>query len=153
MAQICTRVSVSYREPWQRISSQTAHTRRGATQGRPRASTDLRLAANNECDCRSMCNSAAERLDEVRSAEGGITITRLAFAHALEKKIDVEASQQAFGQTIRGRTRSSNAKSKCICVEGRERHCPTLAGRQSEREGCCTKARHEPTNSCPTSSI
>ena len=42
-----------------------------------------------------MRNSAEERLDAGPSAEGGIT--RLAFAHALEKKIDVEALLRKAG--------------------------------------------------------
>ena len=61
------------------------------------ASTDLRvvLGFREQCHCRSVRNSAAERLDAVPSAEGGMT--RLAFACALEKKIDVEALLRKAG--------------------------------------------------------
>src|SRR5215467_13383413 len=57
---------------------------------RPRGSTDLRLSLGfrQQCDYRSMRNSAAERLNAVPSAEGGMT--RLAFACAQEKGADVD---------------------------------------------------------------
>src|SRR5437763_2092644 len=48
-----------------------------------------------KCDCMSMRNSAAEHLDVVPSAEGGMT--RLAFACALEKKIDVDGLLRKAG--------------------------------------------------------
>src|SRR6516164_4976252 len=63
----------------------------------PRGSADLRLALGfrQQCDCRSMRNSAAERLDAVPSAEGGMT--RLAFACAQEKSADVETLLRKAG--------------------------------------------------------
>src|SRR5262249_19156111 len=61
----------------------------GAAGAARRGTDHRRVRCANYGICRSMRNSAAERLDAVPSAEGGIT--RLAFAHALEKKIDVEA--------------------------------------------------------------